>query len=174
MIGAISQALLTELRQIFLTSNTTILFDTELNFGDLPSHSMPLICLEIENSPTYNQLPGGATKLEWDFNIYVYTLSQNSQMQPDNGFSTDLLNTVEVIRKYFAKKLYTSTEMLNIIKNYQFNLTLSGIIKADKIQSETGNYVGFKMSYQTVAIDTDTMHTKISTEVLEYIELVTV
>ena len=72
MIELISQAIIDEVNAYKAADTTgmylgaTVMIDTDFNIHNVPSYTLPLIILEIDDAPNSVQLVGGATQMEWN------------------------------------------------------------------------------------------------------------
>ena len=172
MIDDISQAFLEEL-QTYVNADTTgmyadatVMIDTDFNINNLPTYILPLIILEIDESPQSRQLIGGASQMEWNINIVVYAF------EPDpygaGTYGTELLNIVDDLRHHFTG-VFLSPKMDALVTNYMFNNTFTGVVKAQEIEKNNKIVIGRKIQFESVGLDLKTLTTIDSTSDLTYI-----
>ena len=157
MIGEILDALCGELQELFVTTNTTVLRDTQVKQDNMALYSIPIIILRINNSPDQYQMIGGGTMCDWEFEIGAYFYDINSELSDDSGYSASAYDLIDTIRRHIALRKWKTTAMTTITTDYNFKLTLNGIPKAATIQQENGGILpGYAINYDSVAIDPDT------------------
>lgn len=156
MIGQIIEAMSKELQELFAETGCTVVRDTQFRIDQMPIYTVPVIILTVNNSPDEFQYCGGVSAVNLDWNIRAFFYDLNSMLDDDQGFSSDAYNIIDQIRKYIALGSWVTTEMQNLLINYGFKLTLNGSIKETFLQNEGGIIPGYSLTYNSVAIDTET------------------
>jgi hypothetical protein len=173
MIGEILEAFTGEMRALFdsqtsdILKGATVLKDTQFKPEQMSVYTMPLIIISLTDSPDMQQLPGGATQAEWGWNIKAYFYDINSALTPDDSFSSEAWNIIDVIRKHFVFQRWITQDYKDLVVNYGYKITLNGTTKADSIQMSGGVIPGFTINFDSIGIDTSTMFTTYSTNTLQ-------
>lgn len=170
MTGTIITGLLKELEMLFDGTNATVLMDTQWDEEEMPIHTLPAIVLQLADSPESDQNIGGATQYQFDWVITVIELIPNAEYSPDGGYSFNLFDTLDKVRKHFAVKQWLTPEFIALATDYSFVMTLNGVTKGAKQKSGNGVVMSFNISYASVAIDPTTTHTQYSDAALEKVE----
>ena len=167
MFGKIIQGILDECQELFKDTGATVLLNTHFSPENFPLYKLPVLILDISESPEIDQYIGGVTRMDWNFSFKVYMYEPNPGVDIDNEYSTSLLNHIDDIRRHFTGKEILSDNYQYIIDNYNFILTLNGIDPAPAITKD-GLTIGFTISFQSTSIDTETSNLIDSTQVLEH------
>jgi hypothetical protein len=171
MIGFVTQAIIDELQFLFDSNKITVLYLNNLRNKNFASYGMPLIILKRVQSPGFQQKIGGAMSEEWNFSISVYDYEPNEELQPDDGYSTGLMEIVKKVADHFAYGTWLAQSFQDLYDNYSFRMILTGgISDAQILESDTGGIcTGFEINYETVAYNTDTCFTKFSDKTLDIV-----
>jgi len=167
MINKILQAVITECQAA--QPEATILFRTDFKLDNVPTYSMPLLLVDLVDAPDSGQAIGGVTIMEWIFALNSYNYMPNPEASPDGGYSSDLLEPIDCIRRHFTKSTWLTDGMREIESDYGFTFSLSGIHAADMIDSD-GLAIGYKIMFSSVSIDMDTFNLGSSQSVLAVVE----
>lgn len=168
MIGDILNAVIAECKALFIDTGGTVLLKTDYKASALPSYDMPLILIDLADAPDTFQYPGGASRVDWSFLLNTYEYVPNPT-DDDGGYSVDLLLVIDTVRRHFAIGVWkntaspTITDMLN---RYCFKFTLGSTEPADHIEQD-GMKMGYKLTFDSCAIDNDTNSIAPSTGPLE-------
>lgn len=168
MIGEILQAVIDECTEFYKDKGGSFILRTDFQATNLPSYSMPLCLFDLIDAEESGQFIGGVTRMDWRFGINSYNLQPNTTNEPDGGYSTGLLNVIDDIRCHFSKGIFLTQGMADILENYGFRFTLSGIMTADALD-EAGLVMGYKIIFDSISIDTNTDPIEQSTQVLEHV-----
>lgn len=170
MIGEIIQAIINECKSLNEGKKGTFMLKTDFNVSELASYEMPLLIFELVDAPESGQFLGGGSFLNWIFALNSYNYQPNASAEDDGGYSSALLNVVDDVRRYFSKANWATDEMKAAVINYGLKLTLSGIAPADALPKEDGLVLGYKIVFDSMAIDIETNSIVDSTSVLEIVE----
>lgn len=173
MIGDILKAILTECR-VFLSDAEgggfigTVILKSEYSAKNLPTYSMPLLLLDMTDGSDSRAFIGGGESMDWSFafNSYNYNADAYADDALAGGYSEDLLDVIDLIRQHFSFKSWLTPGMTEINSNYGFVFTFGGIAKADHID-DSGIIMGWRVMFESMAIDEVTEWVEPSTEVLE-------
>lgn len=171
MIGDILNAVIQEAKAFLASNAGTILLKTDYKASNLPSYSMPLLLIDLLEAPDTYQYPGGATRVDWNFALNAYNYAPDPKGDDTTGYSNQLLDIIDSIRQHFSVGDWTSGNsptMTDLLYNYGFRFTLSGITQADALD-EDGLVKGYKILFETSAIDNSTNELVESSQVLEYV-----
>jgi hypothetical protein len=149
----IVQALTKELKYLFFDKEGTVLLDTEIQ-GEV-SANFPLCILEIEDAPESARLPGnGVTRFDLNFSLRIHNFEPNAFIDDDNGYAPSLLLFVDTIRQHFENEVWKVQEMVDLTTNYAFRITFAGgPNKAEPIDTEGGIAMGYRIMFNTIAVD---------------------
>ena len=156
MTGQIIEAICKELQALFEETGTTVLRDTNFKPEDMPLYTMPCVVVEIASSNEFFQYSGGATSGDWDININSFFYDFNANLGNDSGYSTDAYNIIETLIEHFAMQTFLSAEMIAAVASYSLKLTLNGTIRDNELQHNGGVIPGYSITYNTVAVNTNT------------------
>lgn len=169
MTGEILEAILNEIKAMIGGKGGTLLLKTNYKPKDLPSYTMPLYLIHLVAAPESYEYPGGLTKMEWQWALNSYNYEPNEAVDDDNGYSTGLLDVIDDVRRHFSNyAAFLTPGMATILDKYGFRFTFMGITEADVID-ESGLEMGFRIAYDCVSFDSDTVATIPSDEVLEVV-----
>lgn len=168
MIGQILQAVMNECSAFYADKGGTFILKTDYRVSDLPSYTMPLCLFDLIEAEESGQFVGGVTKMDWVFGMNSYNHEPNPLNEPDNGYSSGLLNVVDEIRVHFSKGIWLTQGMVDILTNYGFRFTLSGVMQADALD-ESGLVMGYKIVFDSMSIDLATDPINESTAPLEHV-----
>jgi hypothetical protein len=168
MINEILQAVIDECNALFLNTGGTVIFKTDFKSDSLVTYTMPLLIVDVVDAPDSGQQIGGLTRVDWMFAMNSYNYMPNSQIIDDKGYSTSLLKPIDTIRQHFSNGVWLTSGMTDILNNYGFKFALSGITGADALEQD-GIILGYKIMFDSLAFDSDTLDTIDSTEELETI-----
>jgi len=177
MTGEIMQAVLKECQQLLqaqtadIYTGGTVVFKTDWK-PEQTADQMPLILLDMIDSPDASQYLGGVTRMDWMFAMNAYSTMPDAYADDiADPYSTSLINIIDVIRQHFttaqANSTWLTDEMVNITEDYGFKFTLSGLQMADALAFRTGFIKGWRILFDSVAVEEITDFTTESTEVLE-------
>jgi len=153
--GAIINALMKELKYLFFDREGTVILDTELK--DDMSYNFPLCILEIPEAGESARLPGnGVTRLDYDFALRVYNYEPNAYNEDDDSYSVTLLDIIDIVRVHFENETWITQEMINLTTNYAFRLTFGGINRVEPLQDEEKLIMGYRLTFNTIAVDQET------------------
>ena len=169
MIGEILQAVMNECKAFYSDKGGTFILKTDYEPSNLPSYTMPLCLLDLLEAPESGQCIGGLTKMDWLFALNSYNYQPNPTNDEDGGYSANLLNVVDEIRRHFTKGRFLTQGMTDILNNYGFRCTLSGLMPGDALDQD-GLVMGYKVVFDSVSFDVETESVIDSTEPLEHVE----
>jgi hypothetical protein len=133
-----------------------------------------LVTIGIEDSSDMHQCIGGSIIADFGFTFKAYFYDENSALESDQGINTDAYNIIDTITRHFAKEIWLTQEMKDVINDYCFRLVLNGAVKSTDMQKEGGGIIpGYAISYNTFSIDTDTSSTTVESFAHEKLEGVT-
>ena len=182
MTNEIQQAVLDEM-QLFLNSLTddkysggTCVFKTDWQ-PDATANQMPLVLLDMIDAPESSQYLGGVTRMDWAFAINAYSTMPDAYLDSiADPYATDLQKFIDLVRRHFTTaqeySTWLSAGMPEITNTYGFKFTLSGTQKADALAFKTGFIKGWRLLFDSVALDTETTFIPISASVLENVKQV--
>jgi hypothetical protein len=164
MIDKVLEALDKELLKLFVNDSPMIIRDTQFKVDNIPLGTAPLIILSIVNTPDVSIGIGGAKREDVDFDFRVYLLDVNANLDDDSGYSTGIYALIDTIIKHFASQQWLTDEYKAIVKDYNFCMTLNGLNKAERIQTDNGGVlVGYVINYNSTGLDLDTTYIKENT-----------
>lgn len=174
MIELISQAIIDEVNA-YKTADTTgmylgstVMIDTDFNIGKIPSYTLPLIILEIDDAPNSVQLVGGATQMEWNWYLTVYAFEPDPYVA--SSYGTGLMKIIDDLRQHFTGVNFLAQSFIDIQDNFSFTFVLSGVTKAQEIEKDNKIVIGRKIQFESVAFDNLTQPVTESTSELTTIE----
>lgn len=179
MIGEILEAVRQECLE-FLKQNAdpaggvgTVIVETDFRQADLQSYSMPLILLDMVDGHETSQYPGGVTRVDWMFGFNSYHYMPDSTVDDDSGYSPELLDIIDKIRQHFSTGLalgiWLTQGMTGIYENYDFQFTLLGVARAKALNAD-GLKMGWRLGFDSMAIDSSTSSVVPSTAALTYVQ----
>lgn len=168
MIGAILNAVILECRELLKNTGGTVILKTNYKSTDLISYGMPLLLVDLVEAGDTGQYVGGATHADWMFAFNSYNYEPDSYTDDTSGYSANLLNVIDTIRQHFSKGIWLTQGMTDILNNYCFKYTLSGIMPADALDQD-GLVMGYRIVFDSIAIDNSTNSVQMSESALEHI-----
>lgn len=172
MIGEIIDAVIKEARALFIDNGGTVILKTNYKASNLPSYTMPFLLVDLVDGADSGQYAGGVTHADWMFAFNSYNYEPNSYIDDESGYSSGLLNVIDSIRQHFSVGIWLTAGMTSIVNNYCFKFTLSGITSAEAID-ENGLVMGYKIVFDSIAIDNKTNYVDASKNVLEkYVQII--
>lgn len=168
MIGEILDAVLKECRAFLDSTGATVILKTDFKADNIATYGMPLLLLEIPDGVDTGMYMAGVTHADWLFSFNSYNYEPDAYNDDTSGYSTGLLDIIDNIRRHFSYEVWLTQEMNNIRSNYGFRYTLSGISPADVLQQE-GIVMGYKLVFDSIAIDLATAAVADSSVVLEHV-----
>lgn len=177
MIEQIIQAVSNEAKQ-FLNAQTddkfkggTCVFVTDWKPNQV-AEQMPLILLDMQDSPEASQYLGGVTRMDWIFGMNAYSTMPDSYNDDiEDPYATSLMQIIDLIREHFstaqANSAWLTAEMVNITNDFGFKFTLSGVVRADSLPYRTGWIKGYRIMFDSLAVQESTDYVQPSAEVLE-------
>lgn len=168
MIGEILNAVILECRELLKDTGGTVVLKTDFRTTDLATYAMPLLLLDVPEAPDSCQLIGNSSREDWMFGLNSYNYEPNAYTDDTSGYSENLLETISNTKKHFNMGIWLTQGMTDINTKYNFKFTLSGILPADALQEE-GLTMGWKIMFDSIAIDTSTNWTQTSTSDLEHV-----
>jgi hypothetical protein len=169
MIDEILDGVIKESRELLKDIGGTVILKTNYKSTNLPSYSMPLLLLDLVDGGDTGQYAGGTTHTDWLFAFNSYNYEPDSYTDDATGYSTGLLKVIDDIRQHFSKGNWLTQGMIDVLNNYCFKYTLSGILPADAIDQD-GLVMGYRIVFDSIAIDNSTNAVQISKSVLQYVE----
>jgi hypothetical protein len=146
-----------EIKQLFLGDPATIIWDTQFDITKtIPSYTFPLVIIKLSNATTFNQMIGGAFKMQAIWEVHVYNYEPNADLSDDSGFSVNLYKNIDTIKNHFSLKNWISQKFIGITTNYGFKLIMNGMPEAVKLQNESGMVPGYMIHFESTAFDTGT------------------
>lgn len=151
----------------------TVIVETDFNDAKRESYSMPLIVLDMVDGHETSQWLGGATRVDWMFGFNSYHYMPDSNIDDESGYSPGLLNIIDKIRSHFSTGLtlgkWLTQGMPDIFNNYCFKFTLMGVTRAKPLRSD-GLVMGWRLGFDSIAIDSSTISTAPSSQPLQKVE----
>lgn len=169
MIGEIIDAVIKEIQALFDDTNSTVALKTGFNTDNLVAYKMPLLLLDIPDGTETGMYHGGVTHADWLFALNSYSYEPDAYGDDLSGFSTSLLNITDEIRRHFSFEVWKTQAMYDIRNNYGFRYTLSGLLPADALVGPQGLIMGYKIVFDSIAIDMTTAAVQPSESVLEHV-----
>lgn len=159
MIPSIAQSIIDECKAFIQEDpdflGATVIFHTDFDFNNVPSYTMPLIIIEVNDAPESGQFIGGVQHIDWIINLNVYNF-EPSPTEDDSNFSTGLLIVMDKIRNHFLNEMPLAQSFIDMIDNYGFNYVLSGIQEAPELEKDNVLLMGKRIGFDSIGIDTDT------------------
>lgn len=169
MTPEIHQAVIDECIKLLTDGKGTVVLKTDFRSANLSTYTMPLLLLEILPGEDSRQLLGGVTMMEWGFAMNSYVYSPDAHGGDVTGFATGLKQIIDDIRKHFSLRTWLTTGMPAIEAAYGFRFTLSGLTHADALEAQDGLINGYRIMFDSVAIDDSTDSIVSSTSNLEHV-----
>ena len=142
-----------EMKAFWLSTNGNVILNTELH--DDFEANFPLCIIDIDSAPDSAYLPGGATRMEWNFSLSVYCFEPNAYNSDDGGYSANLLHIIDDLRALFKKEIWMTAEMQDLLTNYGFRVTYMGDLAAPSLTIADKVVKGIKLDFTSIAIDMD-------------------
>lgn len=170
MIGEITQAILDEASALLSSTGAMVILKTNFLPKKSPDNTGNFILLGIEDAPESQQYPGGLTRMDWKWAFNSYNWEPDAYNDDHSGYSTTLLDFIDTVRQHFSlaglgRTGWLTPGMQNIFNLYGFQFTLTGLTNADAID-ENGLIMGFKIGFDSTAIDNVTLYTENDTVLL--------
>ena len=173
MLGDILNAVMQECRALLSDTGGTVILKTDYKASNLPTYSMPLLLVDLLEAPDSMQYPGGITRVDWNFALNSYNYMPDSMADDLSGYSMKLLDIIDNIRQHFSIGNWLNTTqsptMTDILNNYCFKFTLSGINSADALDQD-GLIMGYKIVFDSVGLDNSTSIVQDSTSPLSTVD----
>jgi hypothetical protein len=155
-----------------LTSDTgafvgQVILKTDFKDTGEITYTMPLLMLDIMDGPESTPFCGGAHKIDWNFGLDIYNYEPNAYGDDTSGYSGSLLDVIDLVRQHFSLRSWLTAGMTALESNYGFRLTLAGIHKASALKYKDGIIMGYRIHFESMAIDDGTDAVVISTATLE-------
>jgi hypothetical protein len=166
MIGEILDAVLKECRAFLANKGATVILKTDFKTTNIPTYGMPLLLLDVPDGTETGMYTGGVTHADWLFSFNSYNYEPDAYTDDTSGYSTGLLDIIDEIRRHFSFEVWLTAEMAAILTKYGFRYTLSGMLPADALEGD-GLIMGYKIVFDSIAIDVSTAAVADSTAVLE-------
>jgi hypothetical protein len=167
MIEEIMDAVTKEAMALLTDTGGTVILKTNYKSTKLETYTMPLLLVDIPGADETGQYLGGATHSDWIFAFNSYNYQPDSYGDDTSGYSASLLKVITTIRQHFSKGEWLSPGMPYIEDVLNFRFTLSGITPADALDQD-GLIMGYKIVFDSIAIDNSTNFTQMSKAVLEH------
>jgi hypothetical protein len=169
MIDDILNAVMAEAKALLSGTGGTVILKTDFLNTDIGAFSLPLLLIDLTGAPDTYQMLGGASRVDWNFSFNSYHYMTDPMGDDQSGYSRSLLAVIDTIRQHFSKgqwlNLTVSPTMGDLLNNYCFKYTLSGIEPADGIERD-GMKMGYKIVFDCVGIDNNTNDVQDSTQTL--------
>lgn len=166
MTGAIHEAALQECLEYLKNTGGTVIHKNDYQPGNMPTYGMPLVVLDVPDATDTGQYLGGSTHVDWLFAFNSYNYMPDPYGDDKSKYSISLYNFMEDLRIHFSVGIWLTPEMYEIENLYNFRFTLSGIQHADALEG-SGLNLGYKIVFDSIAIDNRTNFTKMSESPLE-------
>jgi tRNA(Leu) C34 or U34 (ribose-2'-O)-methylase TrmL len=161
MIANIIYAIKQELKYFVKANGGMVVFDT--NLEDDIEFSLPLIVLECDEAPESAALFGGIIRMDWCFDIRVYTQEPDAYVDDNTTASTACLDYIDLIKNHFIKGVWLTNLMKNLTNDYQFRITYSGTQTASTLKTKDKLIKGFVHRFDSIGIDNSATSTLIMT-----------
>lgn len=163
MLDDIVNALHTEMHEFLQTlpdGGGQVVLMTDFLEGKEITAVMPLVLLEVIPGEDSSQYGGGLTKMYYmiAFNSYHYMPDAYGD-ELATGYSTGLLKVIDMIRQHLSNEQWLTAGMTNILNNYGYRFTLSGISQASEIPKD-GLKIGHRIHMNSVSFDPVTLQWK--------------
>jgi hypothetical protein len=169
MTGDIFNAIAQECKAFLESSGGTLLFKTNYRPKHIPTYIMPLLVIDMSSNIDAFEYIGGVTRADWNIDLSSYNFMPDGYIDDDTGYSRDLLDVIDDIRRHFSTAAWINTTnsptMIDVLDNYCLKLVLGGISPANQLEGD-GLIMGFKITFDCCAIDNVTGTTQQSTSVL--------
>jgi hypothetical protein len=166
MIGEILDAVLKECRALLTDTGATVIMKTDFRTSNLLTYGMPLLLLDVPDGTDTGMFLGGNTHADWLFSFHSYNYEPDAYTDDKSGYSTGLLDIIDQIRRHFSFEVWLTPEMVSVLNKYGFRYTLSGVSPADALEGD-GLIMGYKIVFDSIAIDVATAAVADSSAVLE-------
>lgn len=168
MIGEIIDSVLKECRALLDGAGATVILKTDFRTDNLATYGMPLLLLDIPDGTDTGMYLGGHTRTDWVFGFNSYNNEPDAYNDDTTGYSTGLLDIIDEIRRHFSFEVWLTPGMDQMRDKYGFRYSLSGILPADALDA-SGLVMGYKILFDSIAIDVDTRAVAESSAVLEHV-----
>lgn len=168
MIGQILDAVIKECRQLLDGTGATVILKTDFRTNNLATYGMPLLILDIPDGTDSGMYIAGATHADWLFCLNSYNYEPDAYADDNSGYSTDLLNIIDEIRRHFSFEVWLTPGMNDVRSNYGFRFSLSGISPGDALDGD-GLVMGYKIVFDSISIDVSTVAVSESSAILEHV-----
>jgi hypothetical protein len=168
MIGEILNTVIQECRALLDGRGATVILKTDFNTNSLLNYGMPLLLLDVPDGVETGMYAGGVTHADWLFVFNSYNYEPDAYNDDKSGYSTSLLDFIDEIRRHFSFEVWETQEMIDVVNKYGFRFTLSGITPADALEGD-GLVMGYKIVFDSIAIDVTTAAVADSEAVLEHV-----
>lgn len=155
MINDILNAVMQECKAFLTDKGGTVILKTDYKASNLPTYTMPLLLVDLLDASEALQYPGGRTQIDWAFALNSYANMLDPTIDDNSGESINLLKVIDDIRRHFSIGKWLTAGMTDILNNYCFKFTLSGITPADAL-NEDGLVMGYKIMFDSVGLDSVT------------------
>lgn len=160
MLGEITDAILQECKALLSDTGAQVMLKTNFMPKKLPDNTGNFILLHVDGNGEDCQYPGGLTRMDWKYWFNSYNYEPDAYVDDDSGFSTSLLNFVDMVRQHFSlgalgRTGWLTPAMNQIFDTYGFQFTLTGITPADALDQD-GLIMGFKVGFDSTAFDSVT------------------
>ena len=163
----------------FLQANTdpligagTVIVETDFSHAKMESYGMPLLIIDMVDGHETSAWLGNVTRYDFMFGLNSYNYMPDSNVDDDSGYSPGLLDIIDEIRVHFsaglANGLWLTAGMTNIFNDYCFQFTLMGIARAKALNAD-GLKMGWRLGFDSVAVDNSTNSTQPSTQPLTHV-----
>jgi hypothetical protein len=146
-----------------------VILKTDFENSEHMTYSMPLVMLDIIDGPESCQFCGGAKRVDWNFGFDVYNYLPNAYGDDVSGYSSSLMDVKTKLTNHFCLRAWLTEGMTNLENNYAFRLTWRGDHKATAIRYQDGLLKGWRVMFDSVAVDDGTDAVIFSTQTLENI-----
>ena len=169
MIDEILDGVIKESRELLKDTGGTVILKTNYRSTNLTTYGMPLLLLDLVDAGDTGQYAGGVTHADWMFAFNSYNYEPDSYSDDTTKYSTGLLKIIDDIRQHFSKGIWLTHGMNDILNKFCFKYTLSGILPADALDQD-GLIMGYRIVFDSIAIDNSTNAVQVSKSVLQYVE----
>lgn len=168
MIGEILDAVIKECTALLEGTGATVILKTDFKSNSIATYGMPLLLLDIPDGTDTGMWHGGATHADWLFALNSYNYEPDAYGDDKSGYSTGLLDVIDEIRRHFSFEVWETQDMIDVCIKYGFRYSLSGILPADALEGD-GLVMGYKIVFDSIAIDLTTAAVADSSAVLEHV-----
>lgn len=157
MIADVTNAILQECKALFASSgypDGTVILKTDFKSDNISSYNMPLLLVDFIEAESY-QYPGGMTREDWLIGLNAYNYMSDPNGDDVTGHTRSGLEVIDQVRQHFSIGKWlseVSPTITDLLNNYCFKFTLSGIAAADAIDKD-GLCMGYRVVFDTVGLD---------------------